>query len=496
MNSMNNTYIHGATAAAKGFRRVHLLQFLLLLCFLPSKVLAFSLLGPFASWMDAAKNYGDAIGGPMAIGEGYRWNMPTVTYGFDQTFLDYYGLQGVADVEKAIRVFNELPPASQINSNLLNFSLNARGINLNAQDSGIIDLKLAAMKALLEEMGLGTPMRYIYCLRDIEHAGGVINYVVIQRNYDPVTCLPSGSVNECRFYYRIYDNIRTASGVIAADAVEYAIDPLSDPYTAVADSLIRPGLFNRSEITRDDAGGLGYLYSSNNIQIESLITGVRGATENPASFVNTAPRPGVEKVNFLKMDRNPITRQFITITNRFKDAYVGTSNKLVTQMLERVISRPDIVFGARELNDGGFYYSTGTTNWANFASLNSTGTTDGPGIIQPPIEISFNRSFGSGPYVIWGSFDGTTNPPVSYPNTTATAARLTVLHQEVSKNMERGFSIMLSNSICLSYRLQASTDLLHWIDVTNFIGDPGSTNMVDPAAGNFNRRFYRVETPY
>ena len=43
---------------------------------------AFSLLGPYADWMDVPKGYrtpGD-IGGPMNIGEGYRWNLPVVTY--------------------------------------------------------------------------------------------------------------------------------------------------------------------------------------------------------------------------------------------------------------------------------------------------------------------------------------------------------------------------------------------------------------------------------
>jgi hypothetical protein len=38
---------------------------------------AFSLLGPYAKWMDTTNGYrqpGD-IGGPMNIGQGYRWNV-------------------------------------------------------------------------------------------------------------------------------------------------------------------------------------------------------------------------------------------------------------------------------------------------------------------------------------------------------------------------------------------------------------------------------------
>ena len=40
------------------------------------------------------RQYGDA-GGPMNINEGYRWNVPVVTYGFDQELVDYFGERGV-----------------------------------------------------------------------------------------------------------------------------------------------------------------------------------------------------------------------------------------------------------------------------------------------------------------------------------------------------------------------------------------------------------------
>src|SRR5579864_3591296 len=65
---------------------------------------AFSLLGPFTDWMYATNGYhlGYDIGGPMNINEGYRWNVPVVTYGFGKSFLDYFGSNGVAAVEGAI----------------------------------------------------------------------------------------------------------------------------------------------------------------------------------------------------------------------------------------------------------------------------------------------------------------------------------------------------------------------------------------------------------
>jgi len=99
------------------FRKVFTILLVLvgLFPFAPSSF-GFALLGPFAPWMQETNGVvfpGD-IGGPMNIGNGYRWNVPIVTYGFDQSFLDYFGTNGVAAVEGAFQILNDLPPASQI----------------------------------------------------------------------------------------------------------------------------------------------------------------------------------------------------------------------------------------------------------------------------------------------------------------------------------------------------------------------------------------------
>jgi len=77
----------------------------------------FSLLSPYAPWMDEAKSFrqpGLDIGGPMNIDEGYRWTAPVVTYGFDASFLEYFGSNGVVAVESAIELLNNHRPASQL----------------------------------------------------------------------------------------------------------------------------------------------------------------------------------------------------------------------------------------------------------------------------------------------------------------------------------------------------------------------------------------------
>ena len=78
---------------------------------------------------------------------------------------------------------------------------------------------------------------------------------------------------------------------------------------------------------------------------------------------------------------------------------------------------------------------TGTGNWVNNAALNTFFPVDGlggPGTIFPPVVITFSDQL---PYLfnllsgesdldaftsfVWGSFDGTTRPPVVYPQNSA-----------------------------------------------------------------------------
>ncbi|MCX6915427.1 MAG: hypothetical protein NT167_20680 [Verrucomicrobia bacterium] len=142
----------------------------------PVSGFAYSLLGPYADWMDIQKGYqlpGD-IGGPMNIGEGYRWNVPVVTYGFDRSFLDYFGSNGVVAVEGAIGILNALPPASSII--LSNYPQAIWRVNYRAKATNLLDLKSATLFLLLEQMGLADPMRYAFCIRDYRLISSPTNY--------------------------------------------------------------------------------------------------------------------------------------------------------------------------------------------------------------------------------------------------------------------------------------------------------------------------------
>src|SRR6185369_6898789 len=121
-------------------------------------------------------------------------------------------------------------------------------------------------------------------------------YLVVKRNFDPVTYLPSSYVNGTLYSYNILELCPTPS---RADAVEFLVDPLSKPYTAVAslglvatfspqietDSLGERFGFFFTGLTRDDVGGLRYLLRKSNVNRESLGTGFNGAQSQTFQFV-------------------------------------------------------------------------------------------------------------------------------------------------------------------------------------------------------------------
>jgi hypothetical protein len=387
--------------------------------------------------------------------------VPEITYAFDSTFLDYFGSSGVAAVEAAIKMLNDLPPASQID--LSKYPTEAARINHRAATLGLTDVKSFIMGMLLEQLGLANPERFTWCLRDRRTItrGGVTwtNYLVIQRNFDPVTMSPSSYVNGTLYTYSIVEYQQPDW----TDAAEYPVDPLAFSFTSVA-STFGPGGTAGSAVasgkipgafftglTRDDVAGIKYLYRHDNYKIENIITGITngfglgtpwwpwgltniaGAT-NATNFVTTGLRAGVEKVTFRRVNYDSLLGQIFTpITNEFTDVVI-TNSVLVSQRLLRVITEPDIVFQAGDLglDQDGYPFTYGRTTssaWQNNAAINSSAATAGPGSILPPITMTLSTL---APYYInqtpaflneatayvgitWGSYDGSTNAPIVYP---------------------------------------------------------------------------------
>jgi len=141
-------------------------------------------------------------------------------------------------------------------------------------------------------------------------------------------------------------------------------------------------------------------------------------------------REGIEKVHFFRQDFDSLLGQVWTPVTNIYHLTAVTNNTPVVQTLQRVITRPDILISAADLSPGPNTPLNGTVVFSRSTPGFSPNT--GPGIINPLITFIFNRvgpNFGNtGGFFLatdinhssrftWGSFDGTTNDPILYPNT-------------------------------------------------------------------------------
>lgn len=430
---------------------------------------AFALLGALDTWMTEEIGYNLADpGGPMNLGEEYRWNMPIVTYGFDESFLNYFGQRGVEEVEKAIKIFNDLPPVSQMSADLSEFPLDTRRMNYRANALFVYDMKSWALASLLESLGVAPAERYVWTIRARAVVNNVPVYSVIKRNFDPVTFNPSSYVNGALYTYLILQTYVTPTW----EAVEFEVDPSVPSVTSVSAlnmwggtvqasgiaATLSPGLFFTG-LTRDDVGALRYIYRPDNYNVETLMTnavqapigtkrgdyviGVNSAGKvsgwgAPPGFtnvvgtnvppVNIALRPGVDKITFVRVDFDSLLGAWVTYTNVYVDRYISNSVQR-TQLIQRTLPAPDILFDAADLGvvDAIPLVFGKSMNLTSQDAINGITTLSGPGQIFPPHTITFgklgeylinipeggevNGQFG----FIWGAYDGSEAEPVIFP---------------------------------------------------------------------------------
>lgn len=254
---------------------------------------AFVPIGPFNEpWQIPVLGYnlGGDVGAPKNLHEEYRWNLPVINFAFDQSFLNFFGAQGVQAVEAAVAVFNNLQHVSSYPVGLTNFPLQVRRMNYFAEAQNLLDLKSQTMEMLIEQLGLAEPERYAWCLH-MRHVGqggcpGDVSYLVSQRNlaYAPSSLTElqySEYVNGAFIGYQILETCNPPNPI--ALAVPSFPDPYDPRQSPVASFLQLPGQFI-SGLTRDDAAGLRYLYNSNNINREALSPGVEVVITNYAGI--------------------------------------------------------------------------------------------------------------------------------------------------------------------------------------------------------------------
>lgn len=329
-------------------------------------------------------------------------------------------------------------------------------------------------------------------------------FYVIQRNFDPVTAQPSAYVNDTLFSYQVLQFTQSPTPTNSfCDAVEFPIDPLDDISTTIAGFPPHTGSYP-TNLSRDDVGGLRYLLSGSRVRFESSLPDVRAADTN-ASLVVGAYRPGIEKITFVRHPTGLLSGEFLPFTNRWTDIYYS-GDYPAYQPVERVTTRPDIVFTAQDLGINSICTRTGTTNWANNAGLNGNWGGAGPGVIQSGVVITLNNTgpmyANQGPFFLdettgirlqaWGSFDGTTNQVIHYPVSQTIFQPTLVRFQLAVGNRTNDFRWLLSGTANGRFLFQTSTGLTSWATLTIITNSGASFDYEFRAITNEPSRFFRM----
>jgi hypothetical protein len=250
---------------------------------------------------DIAYGLGGDLSTPKDLKEGFRRNTPVMYYSFDLSFYDYFGAQGIAEIDKAMAMFNAVGDVSQYSSDLNEWPTDSRGANYRAVANDLTDVKSWVMWMMTEQLGFTEPTRWVWAIHSRIHltpgpaCPANMEYLVFQRNFSimptgPDTYPTTSYVNGVLYSYFIDEVCAPPNPV--ADAVEFPVDPLSQPYSAVADGFsewyagLSPGQYYTS-LTREDVGAMRYLFETNNLNPEASGARVTEFVTNDAPQIVT-----------------------------------------------------------------------------------------------------------------------------------------------------------------------------------------------------------------
>jgi hypothetical protein len=338
----------------------------------------YALLGPIAnggdSWQTGILGYGLAyqdilkypggpvflgdIGAPKNLAEGYRRNDQVLYYAYDQNFSGFFGAQGEAACDQAFAIMNNFftnhpNGVDGYSPTLSEFPFDSQHFNGIAQGLFLTDLKSVTLHCLVEQMGLAEPERYTWTLRQRTELASPppcpenVVYVVINRNFgifdQPLTGPGTGTiyspyVNNLLYTYGIAEDCNRHPPVWSAITIPFSTDMTQPQYTAVAANDFEGGAQSGlggldiggfySGLTEDDAAGMRFLLSSNNIVFETPAAGAQLENTNFSTlnllvtsnlttlleFASTNP-PGAVQAAFPNVVIDTVSNFFVTVTN-------------------------------------------------------------------------------------------------------------------------------------------------------------------------------------
>jgi hypothetical protein len=376
---------------------------------------------------------------PKNLAEEYRCNAPVMYYACDATFLEFFGMDGMDAVHKAFVVLNNLTNVDNFSKDLTEFPLQSEAINYTAQAWGLYDLKSLTLALMMRQIGLEDAIRYTWVLHDRypvpnTTCPAAVQYLVTSRNFDTLTPMPAGNasfyspyVNDTLYTYRIWEycNASPPSPLLAA-AVAMNLDPM-DEYqnppvasglgisaTAVAGawgSLLTGGYY--TGLTRDDAQGLRYLYSTNNINYESSAPGSVLLSSSAIGGTNFGAPYVFWTSNYTALAQAAFTNDPVTLSNMFPGLIISTWTNWFT-----VIATPNIIayytnnvgepYGLGSLlviTTNGYTYSIVTNYAYTFANViiltNGFRTNTSATVVT--VQVLPNQSYGNGVYTNYSS---------------------------------------------------------------------------------------------
>lgn len=262
-----------------------------------NSLFAYALLGPVneayqvqtIGFNEVNPNWGADVGAPKNIGQFYRYNTKVIYYAPAPSFTEYFGTNGISEADKAFLVYNSLRNVDAYSRSLSEIPDNTTRVNYSAAQVGLTDLKSLVMSLIAEQLGLAEPDRYTFTLHSrFLPTGGMCpnyDYFVIMRNFDPVTDNYSPYVNGVLYTFGIVEECAAMNNPYApADAFTQVtpVDPtqLANAGSSVvtadgpANGIVYESGFTVGSyyngLTRDDVGGLRYLWSSNTVATEAV----------------------------------------------------------------------------------------------------------------------------------------------------------------------------------------------------------------------------------
>ena len=277
-----------------------------------------TIIWPGSSGVTSANVNDTLYGTPKDKHRFFRLNTPYLTYGFHESFVQYFGAEGVVAIDDAMRVINDFfIPEDGSYKGMSELDLIKHGFsgnfatwwrNQSAANENLIDLKSLTLGMVVNRLGLGNPHRYAFTAYGVDTSTTATTFQAIFRtklnNYDPLTYEQTDRINDIQYSYRLIHDQPAGTQVSVAsvtamnmDMEEFtssiedhtysSVSAIQDAFYGTTDIVwTQPpskfgfgiyydglnamgGMYQpRHALTFDDAGGLKYLYNKDNVVME------------------------------------------------------------------------------------------------------------------------------------------------------------------------------------------------------------------------------------